>query len=148
MKKNMIVAMVLIVSMFSFSGCNGTFEIENDPYYVGGPYNGSALTTLYLVDEYGNSYGGVPYICDSMVRWSSTAYNGEFTFYPPDDCEFDFSRFAGDYGDYASDIVRIVDYRDDGKSGIPYDCASFGRSSTDYDGSFNYNANDECVFYL
>lgn len=138
MKKNIIVAMVLIVSIFSFNGCNGSFEINGNDGY----------TTLYLVDEYGNSYSGIPYRCDSMYGWSTTAYNGEFSFYPPDDCEFDFNRLDGNDGDLFGDVVRIVDYYNDGKSNIPYDCRSFGAGSTYYDGSFDYNADDECVFYL
>ncbi len=143
MKKNIIVIVALIIGAFAFSGCNGTFDIyEDDPYY------GTPLTTLYLVDEYGNSYSGIPYKCDSMYNWSSTAYNGEFTFYPPDDCEFDFRGLNGNNGDLFSDIVRIVDYSNDSKSNIQYDCRSFGGGTTYYDGSFDYNIDDECLFYL
>ena len=138
MKKNIIVAVVLVMSIFTFNGCNGSFEVNGN----------DELITLYLVDEYGNSYSGVPYRCGSMYGWERTAYNGEFSFYPYENCEFDFIGLAGDYGDVFSDVVRIVDYTNSGKGGIPYDCASFGSGSTDYYGSFDYNANDECVFYL
>jgi len=138
MKKNILVAVIFIISLFSFNGCSGSFEVDGNDGY----------TTLYLVDEYGFAYSGVPYICDSMYSRSYTAYNGEFSFYPPDNCTFDFRGFAGDYGDVFSEVVRIVDYTDNGKSRIPYDCRLFGGGTTYYDGSFDYNANDECVFYL
>lgn len=138
MKKSIIVAVVFIISAFSFNGCSGSFDIDGN----------DGLTTLYLVDEYGSAYSGIPYICDSMRSWDRTAYNGEFSFYPPDDCQFDFSGLRGNYNSRTDDIVRIVDYTDYGKSGIPYNCTSFGSGTTDYDGSFDYNSNDECVFYL
>ena len=136
MKKNIII--VSIIAMLGFSGCSGSFEVDGNDGY----------TTLYLVDEYGHSYSGIPYICDSMRNWSSTAYNGEFSFYPPDNCEFDFRGLNGNYGDRSDDIIRIVDYTDYGKGAIPYNCNSFGSGSTYYDGSFDYNIDDECVFYL
>lgn len=125
-------------AIFVLSGCN----YDDDEY--------DDLTTLFLVDQNNESYAGIPYICDSMAHWSQTARNGEFSFYPGEDCEFDFLGLDGNYNNDPSedDIVYIVDYLDYGKGGIPYDCASFGGSSTYNDGSFDYDENDECVFYF
>ena len=75
---------------------------------------------------------------------------GEFSFYSGEDCEFDFIGLEGNYADdpYVDDIVYIVDDLDYGKGGIEYECFSFGVGSTYGDGSFDYNENDQCVFYL
>jgi len=131
------------VALFALNGCGdsdsqGSSSIDSD------------LVTLFLVDERGFSYGGVPYLCDSMLAWEKTAANGEFTFLPPDNCEFDFLGFEGNYNndEFFDDIVRIVDSRDDGKNGIPYECSSFAGSSTYADGRFDYDIDDSCVFYL
>jgi len=138
--KKYLIAVLSIVAILGLSGCGGGSNNDH-------PDN---LTTLFLVDEQGFSYGGIPYKCDSMRDWSVTASNGEFTFFPPDNCEFDFLGLDGDlFGDpLVDDIVRIVDFTDDGKGGIPYECTSFGASSTYNDGSFNYDIDDRCVFYL
>lgn len=127
-----------LVAVFALSGCGGSNNYDDD------------LTTLFLIDQNGDSYAGVPYICDSMAHWSQTARNGEFSFYPGEDCEFDFSGLYGNYENdpYVDDIVYIVDYTDDGKGHIPYDCASFGAGSTYNDGSFDYDEDDECLFYF
>ena len=124
-------------AIFVLSGCNYDDDYDD-------------LTTLFLVDQNNESYAGIPYICDSMAHWSQTARNGEFSFYPGEDCEFDFLGLDGNYNNDPSedDIVYIVDYLDYGKGGILYDCASFGVGSTYNDGSFDYDENDECVFYF
>ena len=139
MKKKIMALIFSAIAVFGLSACGG-----------GGSDAPSNLTTLFLVDEAGFSYGGVPYKCDSMSSWSVTAPNGEFSFLPPDNCEFDFLGLDGNlFGDpRVDDIVRIVDFTDDGKGGIPYECASFGASSTFGDGSFEYDIDDQCVFYL
>ena len=129
------------VAIVALNGCGGG----------GSDYYDDGLTTLFLVDEQDFAYGGVPYKCDSMVNWSVTAPNGEFSFYPPDDCIFDFTGLNGVYGDIFDDVVRIVDYTYDGKEGIPYECSSFNVGNinyTDFDGSFVYDIDDACVFYL
>ncbi len=127
------------VTLFALSGCGG-----GDTYYVEEVVPPDNLTTLFLVDQDGYSYAGIPYICDSMVNWSQTAPNGEFSFYPGENCEFDFDGLYGNYANdpLVDDIVYIVDYLDYGKGGIPYECASFGV------GSFDYDIDDECIFYL
>ncbi len=134
------------VAVFALSGCGGGNDYYDD--YIPPPV--SNLTTLFLIDQDGFSLGGIPYICDSMYDWELTKPNGEFTFDPPDNCEFDFDGLYGNYENdpYVDDIVYIVDDLDYGKGGIPYECASFGVGTTYGDGSFDYDENDECVFYL
>ena len=133
------------VAVFALSGCGG----GGDDYYYEEPIN-DGLTTLFLVDQDGYSYAGIPYKCDSMADWSKTAYNGEFSFYPGENCEFDFLDLYGNYANdpYVDDIVYIVDDLDYGKGGIPYECASFGVGTTYGDGSFDYDIDGQCVFYL
>ncbi len=132
--------MVTIVAVLGLSGCGSS---SNNDYE-------DDLVTLFLVDDRGFSYGGIPYKCDSMRDWEVTLPNGEFTFLPPDNCEFDFLGLDGDYDidPVFDDIVRIVDFTDEGKGGIPYTCESFGASSTFNDGSFFYDIDDRCVFFL
>lgn len=133
-----IILILSIVAVFGFSGCGSS----NDNHHE------EELVTLFLVDELGFSYGGIPYKCDSMREWETTLPNGEFTFLPPDNCVFDFYGYNGVYNDRFDDIIRIVDYTNSGKGDIPYECTSFGVGSTYFDGSFEYDANDACVFYL
>ena len=138
------------VAVFALSGCGG-----GDTYYVEEVVPPDTLTTLFLMDEYGDPYEGIPYICDSMNNWDTTRPNGEFSFYPPDNCEFDFSGLYGtDPDDFTvpfNEFIYIVDYVDEGKNNIPYECSRFNVGNinyTDYDGSFEYDADDACVFYL
>lgn len=128
------------VSVIALSGCGG----GGDDYYQ------DDLTTLFLVDDQGFAYADIPYICDSMADWDTTLANGEFSFYPGEDCIFDFTGLEGNYFNdpFVDDIVYIVDYLDDGKGGIPYECTSFGVGTTYSDGSFDYDIDDQCVFYL
>ncbi len=135
------------VAALVLSGCGGS----GDDYYDDG------LTTLFLVDDQGYAYAGIPYICDSMSTWSQTAPNGEFSFYPPDNCIFDFDGLNGTdpYDIYVDEVIYIVDYLDNGKNGIPYECSNFNAGTINYtyndgiwDGSFDYDADDACVFYL
>lgn len=149
MMKKLMMLVASVVSVVVLSGCGGGSS---------GSYN-DGLTTLFLVDEEGYSYGGIPYTCDSMDYWGETAPNGEFSFYPGEDCTFDF---YGYYGTDPDDItvpyneyIYIVDYLDNGKNGIPYECSSFNVGNINYtyddgnwDGSFDYDADDICVFYL
>ena len=139
-----------IATILALSGCGSIdhrddFRVNYDNYV---DYNGDNLTTLFLVDEHGYAYAGISYICDSMRTSDRTAPNGEFSFIERDTCEFDFNGLDGDYGYTDDEVVRIVDYRDHGKGGIDYDCASFGASSTYSDGSFDYHEDDVCAFYL
>jgi len=137
--KKLMALLISLVAVIGLSGCGGGDDYYNDN-----------LTTLFLVDEAGFSYGGIPYKCDSMSNWSVTAPNGEFSFYPPDNCEFDFLGLDGNlFNDpRVDDIVRITDDLNRGKGNIPYECASFGASTTYGDGSFEYDIDDQCVFYL
>jgi len=145
MKKSLLFIAAMI-SIMAFNGCNSRNHSDSNVDYSN--YDSNNLTTLFLVDEQGYAYAGIPYKCDSMSNWSRTANNGEFSFVEPDNCEFDFTGLDGLYGKSFDDIVRIVDYTNDGKGGIPYDCASFGASSTYGDGSFDYDEDDVCTFYL
>lgn len=144
MKKKIIGLMIASIAVVTLSGCGGgdTVVIVDPPI--------DNATTLFLIDQNGDSYGGIPYICDSMVDWSATRPNGEFTFFPPDDCTFDFTGLIGNYANdpIDDDIVYIVDDLDRGKGDIPYECANFGVGSTFLDGSFDYDIDDQCVFYL
>ena len=136
----MITYIGLFVMLLAFNGCNSTSNA----------YTNDGTTTLFLVDEQGFSYGGIPYKCDSDGYWKKTAPNGEFTFVQPDTCEFDFAGLEGDYNIHpgVDDVVRIVDYTVEGKPNIPYECVSFGASTTFGDGSFYYDIDDSCTFYL
>lgn len=147
--KKLIVFIFSLFAILSFNGCSNGIDHRDGgyPLYYSN-YDNNDLITLFLVDERGHSYGGIPYKCDSMHEWSRTAPNGEFTFGRYDTCEFDFYGLDGVYGDEFDDIVRIVDYRDYGKEGIPYECELFGVSSTYSDGSFIYDQDDRCTFYL
>ena len=144
--KKTIIAVGMLIAILSFNGCSSDNYNDNNVNYSN--YDSNDLTTLFLVDEQGYAYADIPYKCDSMSNWSKTAPNGEFSFVEPDNCEFDFNGLDGLYGDDFDDIVRIVDDRNSGKGGIPYECASFGVSSTYGDGSFDYDEDDVCTFYL
>ncbi len=154
MIKKILLSLTAAVSVLILSACNGIDHrdgyMANHNNYIGHGGNNFAnnLTTLFLSDERGLTYGGIPYICDSMRSWDTTMPNGAFSFIEPDTCEFDFNGLEGVYGDDFDDIVRIVDFRDHGKRGIGYECAYFGASSTYGDGSFDYDEDDICTFYL
>jgi len=146
--KKLMSLFVAGVAVLVLSGCGGG---GGGDYYVDPIVDPvDDLTTLFLIDQDGFAYADVPYICDSMPDWALTAPNGEFSFYPGEDCEFDFDGLEGNYNDdpYVDDIVYIVDYLDYGKGGIKYECASFGVGSTYGDGSFDYDIDDQCTFYL
>lgn len=140
-KIRLILASILMI--FGFNACGDS----NDELY-----------TLFLVDEQGFSYAGVPYRCDSMRDWERTPSNGEFSFFTGESCTFDFRGFGGTSNNSSifDEVVRIVDYQEYGKGGIEYDCLLF--SGTTYygdefispymDGSFEYDADDQCRFFL
>ncbi|MCF6244764.1 MAG: hypothetical protein L3J43_06975 [Sulfurovum sp.] len=137
-----------LMTLILLNGCQGGYDDYgnyDNSYSQTNPQN---LTTLFLVDANGMSYANIPYKCDSMRSWSQTAANGEFSFIEPEQCEFNFNGLDGIYGDMHDDVIRIVDYTNDGKGGIPYDCANFRGVSTYDDGSFDYDQDDVCTFYL
>lgn len=138
-----IILIASMIGLFALNGCS-----SGDRTYSDNRKNDKAFTTLFLVDENGYSYANIPYKCDSMHDWKKTPPNGEFSFIAPETCQFDFLGLDGDYGYTDDEIVRIVDERDRGKDGIEYDCSSFGASSTFNDGSFDYDQDDVCSFYL
>ena len=142
--KKLMSLVIAGISVLALSGCGG----GGDDYYDDG------LTTLFLVDDQGYSYVDVPYICDSMNDWDFTPANGEFSFYPGEDCTFDLTGLNGTdpYDIYENDYIYIVDYLDNGKNGIDYNCEYFGVGTTYdddiWDGSFDYDTDDSCSFYL
>jgi len=131
---------MIFIIVFALTGCG---SVENN-------YHNNKTIALFLVDEQGFSYGGIPYKCDSMKGWSETMPDGEFVFEQSDTCIFDFLGLEGDYNIHPNvdDTVRIVDYTNEGKGDIPYACDLFGASSTYNDGSFEYDKDDICIFYL
>ena len=150
--KKFIMLIVSGVSVIALSGCGG----GGDDYYNDG------FTTLFLVDDIGEPYEGIPYECyDQGVLMGTgiTPRNGEFSFYPGEECTFDFYGYFGtDPNDLTvpyNEYIYIVDDLDHGKNDIPYECALFnvGRINYTYDdgiwdGSFHYDADDICVFYF
>jgi len=151
MIKKITILISTLVALLVLNGC------QNGGYYDQRDNNANNLTTLFLVDENGFSYGGIPYKCDSMNSWEKTLPNGEFTFLPPDNCEFDFNGLNGtDETDmYKDELVYIVDDLNNGKNNIEYECSRFNVGNvnrTFYDGisngSFDYDVDDQCVFYL
>ena len=120
--------LIAAVAVLSLNGCGG-----------GGQYNDGA-TTLFLVDFDYNAVNGVEYNCNYTS--GTTFGDGEFTFYPPDDCSFRLDGIVRD--------LFIVDVTNTGKNGIPYDCVPSGINgfTGDYidDGGFNYATDDVCTF--
>ena len=142
MKKKIIGMLSAGIAVFTLSGCGG----GGDDYYDPGPLP----VTLFLLDEQGFSYAGVPYICDGMANWDYTLSNGEFTFYEFESCTFDFLGYAGNYSNDPSvdDIIRITDDLNFGIEGIAYDCDVYGPGSTRIDGDFDYDFDDQCTFHF
>jgi len=144
MKKRIAGLMIAGVAVFALSGCGSS---GND-YYA--PPPGPAEITLFLLDEDGFSWGGVPYLCDGMATWGSTLPNGEFTFYEFESCTFNFIGFRGNWlnDPLDDDIVRVTDDLGIGIRNIEYDCASYGPDITGVDGEFYYDPDDECTFHF
>jgi len=147
MKKRIAGLMVAGVAVFALSGCGGGGDtVIVDP----GPGPGPEPVTLFLLDEDGFSYGGVPYLCDGMANWGYTEPNGEFTFYEYESCVFDFNGLDGNvnHDPLFDDIIRITDDRGLGVPNIEYDCISYGFDTTQGDGSFFYDMDDSCTFHF
>ena len=136
--------LIVAVAVLSLNGCGG--GQQNDGF-----------TTLFLVDEKGYSYGGIDYACydgDVLMYEGTTPSNGEFSFYPGEDCVFDFFGLNGNWDNLPppageDEIIRIVDIYDgpgDGKNGIPYECEGGDFGETFDDGRFYYDVNDICLF--
>lgn len=131
-------------AVLALNGCGGGGTSYDD------------LTTLFLVDENGDPYPGILYQCDSMSYAVATPANGEFSFYEGENCTFDFYGYDGtDPANLPNDLIYIVDNADGGKNDIPYKCKYFNVGSLNYtyddgiwDGAFDYDYDDTCVFYL
>ena len=145
MKKNIIIT-GLLSSALMLGGCGGS----DGGNYIPPPVIEPSLITLFLVDQNGFSVSGVPYKCDSMAFSEYTLNNGEFSFYAGENCYFDFLGFKGNYNNdpYVDDIIYIVSDINTGAGDVAFDCQSFGSGITYPDGSFDYNYDDACVFYL
>ena len=146
MKKNILIA-GLLSSALMLGGCGGS---DGGNYVPPPPVIEPSLITLFLVDQNGFSLAGVPYKCDSMAFAEYTPNNGEFSFYAGENCYFDFLGFEGNYNNdpYVDDIIHIVSDVNTGAGDVAFDCQSFGSGITYPDGSFDYDYNDACVFYL
>ena len=147
MIKKMIMG-TLVIAVLLLSGCGSS---DDSGYIPPPPPIDPELTTLFLIDHDGFSLGGVPYICDSMKFPEYTLNNGEFSFFPGENCSFDFVGYAGNYNHdpySGDDIIYIVSDINMGVNALEYDCESFGIGLTFEDGSFDYDANDACVFYF
>lgn len=139
--KKIMMCIVSAVAVVGLSGCGG---------------DNTDLTTLFLVDENGKGQPGIAYQCDSMNYIETTPLNGEFSFYPGENCTFDFYGYDGtDTLNPPTDLLYIVDIDDEGKNRIPYECQYFNVGSINYtsddgiwDGAFDYDYDDRCVFYL
>ena len=131
MKKKLIGLVVAGVTVFALSGCSGGDDEYNDGF-----------TTLFVVDVNYNSVNGIDYDCDSHS--GTTFGDGEFSFYPGDDCKFYMDNLTAD--------LFIVDISNNGKDGIPYDCSPSNIAGDTGDtgrlGEFDYATYDECIFYL
>jgi len=140
--KKIVQGMVFVIALVTLNNCGSVREEQVD----NANYKRQHLTTWLLVDELGYAYAEVPYKCDSMYQWRTTAVNGAFSFVQADQCEFDFDGLNGRYGDAFDDIIRIVDEGHHVKNHIPYACQYFGVSSTYGDGRFDYDEDDMCTF--
>ena len=146
MNRNLILAGFVSATLL-LSGC-GSSDYD---YIAPPPLLDPTLTTLFLVDDQGFSLAGIPYICDSMEFSQYTKNNGEFSFFPGENCSFDFLGYAGNYNNdpyNGDDIIYIVSDINTGAGGVEYECNSFGSGLTFENGSFDYDADDACVFYL
>ena len=149
---------VAITVVFALSGCGGGSYNEgyndgyDDGFYDGTRVVDDGMTTLFLIDIEGFSAGGVPYYCVDPSGYVTadyvTAPNGEFTFYPGEQCSFDLLGFGGTPDDplFIEDDIGI------GKNNIAYVCDGGDAGLTGYnvdlgrDGFFNYLPDDICTF--
>lgn len=149
----MITAAVLVLS-----GCGGSgYDEGYDNGYTDGFYDGArvpvdGMTTLFLRDINGFSAGGVHYVCvdptGAVSADAVTAPNGEFSFYPGEQCAFNLVGFSGT----PADPLFIEDDIGQGKNNIAYVCEGGDTGLTGYsidfgrDGFFNYLPDDTCSF--
>ncbi len=131
-----IFLVTLSISTLLFTGCGSS---DNTTVVVPPP----EPDTLYLDDGAGG-LAGVSYTCTSGSGFTNA--QGAFTFYAGDNCTFDLTGFDGTV--FLFDPL-FVDYNDGtGVADISYDCVSGIAGSTDVDGSFDYDTDDACTFYL
>ena len=134
----------LAAAAIIFTGCGGGGGGGGGYVPPPDPGPGPVQEVLYLDDGAGGLVG-IPYFCTSGIS-DITGPDGDFYFYPGDDCTFDLTGFGGTI--YLWDPLYI-DYADEtGVSGIEYDCWSGTGGWTDIDGYFDYDTDDECTFYL
>ncbi|HHO65358.1 MAG TPA: hypothetical protein ENJ71_02430 [Epsilonproteobacteria bacterium] len=156
--KRWIMIMMGVMTAVALSGCGGSsYDDGYDDGYSDGFYDGArvpvdGMTTLFLRDIDGFSAGGVHYTCvdptGALSADAITAPNGEFSFYPGEQCTFDLIGFGGTPGD----PLFVEDDIGQGKNNIAYVCQGGDAGLTGYnvdlgrDGFFNYLPDDICTF--
>ncbi len=152
MSKKTIVWLSVAVA-FAISGCGSSYDQGyQDGFYDGTRVPADGMTTLFLRDLDGFSAAGVQYTCTdptgAVSAQAVTAPNGEFTFYPGEQCSFDLTGFGGT----PADPLFIEDDIGQGKNNIAYVCAGGDAGLTGYnadfgrDGFFDYYPDDSCTF--
>jgi hypothetical protein len=135
MMKKVLFLVGLAISSVVMTGCGSSSSTPPPPP--------REMDILYLDDGAGG-LEGVPYVCSSGS--GITDIDGAFAFYAGDNCTFDLNGYDGTV--FLFDPL-FIDYNDgSGVSDIGYDCASGTNGFTDIDGSFDYDIDDECTFYL
>jgi hypothetical protein len=153
--KRFLAMTVTGLAVIILNGCGGGGGYDNgynDGFYDGARVPVDGMTTLFLRDVNGFSAGGVHYVCVDPTGTVSadavTAPNGEFSFYPGEQCAFDLVGFEGTPGD----PLFIEDDIGQGKNNIAYVCQGGDTGLTGYnvdlgrDGFFNYFPDDTCSF--
>ncbi len=160
MKRRWMMILLAGVAAVMMTGCGGggsSYDAGYEDGYDDGFYDGArvpvdGMTTLFLIDFDGFSAAGVHYTCvdstGALTADAVTAPNGEFSFYPGEQCTFDLLGFGGT----PDDPLFIEDDIGQGKNNIAYSCDGGDAGLTGYnaeldrDGFFNYLPDDVCTF--
>ena len=140
MKKLLYVAGLALSALF-FAGCGGGGG-GVAPGPGPGPAPGPTAVMWYIDDIDGVGVGGISYNCTSGN--GVTDADGAFIFFPGDVCNFDFWGLPGNL----VFSLHIDDELTTGVGNIPFECDSGWSGATYADGSFEYDADDYCTFYM